>query len=297
MPRPPKILMANYTYNLPESRIAQFPVDIRDHSKLLIYKNGEVENDAFYSLPNHLPENAMLVFNDSKVINARLQMSKETGAKIEFFCLGPNKMELTKALAQKGKALWRCMIGNASKLKDHVAKLDLDEIHLSAQVVEKLEGEFIVEFSWTPSEFSFAEILEKAGKLPLPPYMHREAKDEDNISYQTVYSKTLGAVAAPTAGLHFTAQTFIDLAERNIKMQFLTLQVGAGTFLPVKSEDAQGHAMHEEEFIVPLSVIQEISQHNGPLIPVGTTAIRTIESLFVANERIIQGKKHNYRYP
>jgi S-adenosylmethionine:tRNA ribosyltransferase-isomerase len=284
----PKDLSINdYDYFLPEEKIASFPSKERDQSKLLIYKNGIIAEDIYLNLANHLPGKSFLVFNNTKVIKARILFTKPTGAVIEIFCLEPYETINDYAIVlQKKKSIrWKCMIGGAGKWKQKYLEkrfiINNDEVTLKAQLVEKLSDAYVVELSWNPGEYSFAEVIENAGKTPLPPYIKREAEESDAKRYQTIYSIAEGSVAAPTAGLHFTEKMFFSLKEKNIDKGFVTLHVGAGTFKPVKSETMEGHEMHAEWIDVSTKFVDQLIKNisNG-IFCVGTTSVRTIESLY-----------------
>jgi S-adenosylmethionine:tRNA ribosyltransferase-isomerase len=284
----PKDLSINdYDYFLPEEKIASFPSKERDQSKLLIYKNGIIAEDIYLNLANHLPGKSFLVFNNTKVIKARILFTKPTGAVIEIFCLEPYETINDYAIVlQKKKSIrWKCMIGGAGKWKQKYLEkrfiINNDEVTLKAQLVEKLSNAYVVELCWNPGEYSFAEVIEHAGKTPLPPYIKREAEESDVERYQTIYSIAEGSVAAPTAGLHFTEKMFFSLKEKNIDKGFVTLHVGAGTFKPVKSETMEGHEMHAEWIDVSTKFVDQLIKNisNG-IFCVGTTSVRTIESLY-----------------
>ena len=285
--RPKDLSITDYDYFLPEEKIASFPLEERDQSKLLIYKDGQIEEEIYLNVANYLPEKSFLVFNDTKVINARILFIKDTGAVIEIFCLEPYETLHDYAIVfQKKKTVrWKCMIGGAGKWKQKFLEkkftIHIDEVTLKAELVEKLSDAYVVELSWNPGEYSFAEIIEHAGKTPLPPYIKREAGEEDAERYQTIYSKYEGSVAAPTAGLHFTEKIFSSLKEKNINAGFVTLHVGAGTFKPVKSKRMEGHEMHAEWIDISTDFIEKLIQNisNG-IFCVGTTSVRTIESLY-----------------
>ena len=284
---PKDISINDYDYFLPEEKIAFFPLEERDQSKLLIYKNGEITEDIYLNLANYLPAKSFLVFNDTKVIKARILFTKDTGAVIEIFCLEPYEAinDYAVVLQKKNSVRWKCMIGGAGKWKQKYLEkkfaIGNDEVILKAELVEKLSDAYVAEFSWNPGEYSFAEIIEHAGKTPLPPYIKREAGESDAERYQTIYSKYEGSVAAPTAGLHFTERIFSSLKEKNIDTGFVTLHVGAGTFKPVKSETMQGHEMHAEWIDVSTGFIEQLIKNisNG-IFCVGTTSVRTVESLY-----------------
>ena len=243
----PKFLsIEDYNYTLPEEKIAAYPLQKRDESKLLVFKNGEISEDRYKNIADHLPEKSLLVFNDTKVIKARLLFQKPSGAVIEIFCLEPVEHVNDYALVfqQKGKTRWKCMIGGASKWKQRVLEKKLvingNEIKLAATLAERLPDAYVVELTWNPGDYSFAEIIEHAGAMPLPPYIKREADEFDSTRYQTIYSKYEGSVAAPTAGLHFTTDIFESLQKKKICTAFTTLHVGAGTFKPVKTQKNGG---------------------------------------------------------
>jgi S-adenosylmethionine:tRNA ribosyltransferase-isomerase len=281
----PKYLsIKDYTYSLPEERIARYPLEERDASKLLICRKGKITEDIFCHIDQHIPEKSLLVFNDTKVISARLLFQKTTGGSIEIFCLAPGEQypDITTALAQTEKVYWQCLIGGASKWKHgQVLEKKIGSVTLYAKYIEKRTDDFIVELSWSPAQLSFAEILHRAGAVPLPPYLKREAEPSDAETYQTVYAHTEGSVAAPTAGLHFTPAVFEKLHKRNIQTDFVTLHVGAGTFKPVKSETLEHHEMHAEFIDVSASAIEHILNNlANPVIAVGTTSLRTLESLY-----------------
>ena len=285
---PKNLSIRDFTYELPEQYIAKFPLARRDASKLLIYYNGRITEDVYRNLVAYLPENSLLIFNNTRVIEARILFKKITGGSIEIFCLEPHDIypDITSAMLQKGKVWWRCLIGGASKWKAGQVlekKLTIDgrQVVLLAKYMEKKEDNFLIEFSWQPDVFSFAEVLHLAGIIPLPPYLKREVIDADNERYQTIYASEHGSVAAPTAGLHFTEQVFSSLAAAHLDHDFITLHVGAGTFQPVKSEKLEEHLMHEEFIEVPRTTIEKLIRHlPGDIIAVGTTSMRTLESLF-----------------
>lgn len=287
MKDPRKLSIQDYTYSLPEGSIAKYPLEERDASKLLIYKEGRITEDIYRNIAGHLPENSLLIFNNTKVVEARLLFQKSTGGVIEIFCLEPHEQyhDITSAMLQKGKVLWQCLVGGASKWKpgqvlEKKIRSEDGEIILQAKYIEKRPGSFIIELDWG-NELSFAEVLHLAGAIPLPPYIKRSVEDSDKERYQTVYAKTDGSVAAPTAGLHFTKNVFEKLKTRNIHTDFVTLHVGAGTFKPVKSETMQDHDMHAEWIDVSKTVVENILNNiDNNIIAVGTTSLRTIESLY-----------------
>ena len=287
--RDPRTLsIKDFTYSLPEERIAKYPFAVRDVSKLLVYKEGIIAEDIYRNIANHIPSNALLVFNDTKVVEARLLFQKSTGGVIEIFCLEPHEQytDITTAMLQHEKVLWHCLIGGASKWKhgkilEKKINYKSKELVLNARYIEKEIDSFIVELSWNDLSLSFAEVLHLFGAIPLPPYIKREAEISDAERYQTVYAHYEGSVAAPTAGLHFTETVFKKLREKNIQRDFVTLHVGAGTFKPVKTEVMQDNEMHAEYFTVSRSLIRNLIDHlDKNIVAVGTTSLRTLESLY-----------------
>ena len=280
---PKNLLISDFTYQLPEERIARYPLAERDLSKLLIYKNGEIKEDIYRRLDEHIPQNALLVFNNTRVIPARLFFKNATGAKIEIFCLDPagNNIDMATAMLQTGSAQWNCLIGKANKWKETQLHLAGADFNLTAGIIEKRADCFVIEFSWQPEMLSFAEVLDKTGMMPIPPYLRRDPEQLDAQRYQTVYAVQKGSVAAPTAGLHFTEDVMARLKTKGAEFAYVTLHVGAGTFKPVKAERMEGHEMHAELIDVDVATIQKIicSLHQN-VIAVGTTSLRTIESLF-----------------
>jgi S-adenosylmethionine:tRNA ribosyltransferase-isomerase len=284
---PKEISILDYTYDLPEERIADFPIAERQDAKLLIYQKGVLQEDQYKNIANYLPENSLLVFNDTRVIQARLLFKKASGASIEIFCLEPYDTinEYNVLMAKKESIQWKCLIGGANKWKEgNIIKevfVQGEKVALEAQLIEKITDAYIVKFSWNPAQLSFAEIIEQAGDTPLPPYIKRKPIDSDKERYQTIYAKQDGSVAAPTAGLHFTPSIFSSLAAKNIPTAFVTLHVGAGTFKPVKADLLKDHPMHAEWIDVSAeTILQLIENFNNGIIAVGTTALRTLESLF-----------------
>ena len=282
---PRHIHISEYSYPLLDERIAKFPLPTRDQSKLLIYRRGEVSEDVFTSLPEYLPQGSLMIFNNTKVIQARLHFRKETGALIEVFCLEPiQPNDYVLNFQQTVHAAWLCMIGNLKKWKDGQLKREMTvkgfPITLTATRGECKGTSHWVDFAWDNPEVTFADILEVFGELPIPPYLNRDTEESDKETYQTVYSKIKGSVAAPTAGLHFTPRVLDALQEKGINLEELTLHVGAGTFKPVKSEEIEGHEMHTEFISVRRSSIERIKSNLGNIIAVGTTSVRTLESLY-----------------
>lgn len=279
---PRQLRIADYTYELPEQRIAQQPLDKRDDARMLVYDKGEIIDEQFRNLPELLPTNSLLLFNNTRVVRARLLFPKSSGATIELFCLEPlaPTAELQQAMAQTGEANWLCLIGNKRRWKDGILLLSAGGIQLSAELIEKREDAYEIRFTWSPCAFTFAELLEKLGHIPLPPYMKRPDTAADAERYQTVFARFDGSVAAPTASLHFSREILSQLAEKGIQNQELTLHVGAGTFKPVKAEAMVNHDMHREEMVIDEALIDRLLNHSGPIIPVGTTALRCLESLY-----------------
>ena len=285
---PENISIKGYTYKLPEEKIARYPLPERDASKLLLYKNGVIKEDVFSNITEHLSENALLIFNNTKVIPARLLFQKSSGGIIEIFCLEPHEQYagITTAMLQKGKVRWQCLVGGASKWKqgqvlEKKITIPGKEIILHASYIEKRTGNFLIELSWLPADLNFAEVLQSTGAIPLPPYIKRPVEASDAERYQTIYAGHNGSVAAPTAGLHFTSDIFDRLKSKNIQLDFVTLHVGAGTFKPVKTATMQKHEMHAEFIDVIKSTVENIlSNLSHPIIAVGTTSLRTIESLY-----------------
>ena len=280
---PQSIAIADFDYPLPDDRIAKFPLERRDQSKLLVYRGGNIEESRFDHVPELLPPDTLLIFNNTKVIHARLFFRKPTGSTIEVFCLEPFQMPVALSFEQRGHCTWNCFIGNNKKWKEGSLTRQLDihgqSVTLTATRRKAVGNAWIVDFDWDGG-LSFAELIDQAGVIPLPPYLHREAVSSDNERYQTVYALHQGSVAAPTAGLHFSPEVFEALRQKGIATDFITLHVGAGTFKPVKTESIEDHEMHSEYIFVPLQTIDALMRHNGECTCVGTTSVRTIESLY-----------------
>lgn len=293
---PKDISIFDYTYNLPEERIAKYPLAERDSSKLLVFKNKEIETSIYKNLPSFLPENTTLVFNNTKVVEARLLFEKSTGSVIEVFCLEPDERytDITTAMLQKEKVFWKCLVGGAKKWKEEFVLKQIiyqeNSIALQAKIAEKRNDYFLIELSWNNADLSFAEILHAAGVIPLPPYLHRTAEEEDKETYQTIYAKNDGSVAAPTAGLHFTENLLTDLSKKNIHPLYVTLHVGAGTFKPVKAATMQDHEMHAEFIDVTKEAIEQLI-NSKTIVATGTTSLRTIESLYWMGVKLIANLK------
>ena len=298
-----EIHISDYTYDLPDERIAKFPMAERDHSKLLLYRKGEVGEDVFYNLPQYLPEGALMVMNNTRVIQARLHFRKETGALIEIFLLEPAMpRDYEQMFQQTSRCQWLCLVGNQKKWiarhtstpgskKDVALTREISIKGTKITVTATHKGEVgtsqLIELEWT-GNVSFAEVIDVMGELPIPPYLNRETQESDKTTYQTVYSKIKGSVAAPTAGLHFTERVLSDIDARGIEREEVTLHVGAGTFRPVKSETIGDHPMHTEYIAVHRHTIERLLAHNGEAIAVGTTSVRTLESLYYMGLKVLQ---------
>jgi len=282
----------DFRYDLPDDRIAKFPLNQRDSSKLLIYRDKAITESIFKNMVRFLPEDSFLVMNDTKVVQARLIFKKETGALIEIFCLEPVSptSEIQMAFQQKGSATWKCLVGNARRWKEGSilsTSQNIDKkFSIRAEKIEKSGEAYLIKLCWEPEELSFSEVLEMAGKVPLPPYLNREAVEADKNTYQTVYARFDGSVAAPTAGLHFTEQVFDALKMKRISHDSLTLHVGAGTFKPVGKAGIAGHEMHNEQFILKRSTLHNLHKNCDKIIAVGTTSVRTLESLYWLGVRL-----------
>ncbi len=283
---PSELHISDYTYHLPEERIARFPLQERDQSKLLVYSGGRLTEDVYRNISAHLPEGSLLVFNNTRVIPARVFFYNANGGKVEIFCLEPEGRvsDMASAMSRAGSTRWKCLVGRASKWKEKVLTLQHQHLALTAELVERQDDNFIVAFKWQPEQLTFAEVLELAGAMPIPPYLKRESELSDRQRYQTIYAKYDGSVAAPTAGLHFTPAVMQSLATRHIATAEVTLHVGAGTFKPVKSETLGGHQMHAELTDVSGATIKQLIQQlqagEAPVVAVGTTSLRTLESLY-----------------
>ena len=291
---PRDLSIADWTYALPEDRIAQRPLEERDASKLLIYAEGSMQDGSFRDLPDHLPDNALLVLNDTRVVNARILFERITGARIEVLCLDPaDGAPLERAFDQRAACEWHCFIGNAKRWKaGEDLVLRSGPAHSAVQLIARRTGPERVAFRWEPAELSFAEVLERVGHVPLPPYMKRPDDTEDKERYNTVFARNEGSVAAPTASLHFTPYMIERAKANGAAIMEVTLHVGAGTFLPVKSERMEGHAMHAELVRIPLAALEMLAERlgKGPIVPVGTTALRTLESVYWHGAMLLQGR-------
>ena len=277
------IKISEYDYPLAEERIAKYPLAERDHSKLLVYRDGEVSEDRFFNVGDYIAPESLLVYNNTRVIPARMVFHKETGARIEVFCLEPlAPRDYQLALSATDGCTWKCMIGNLKKWKSGV----LSNGVLHAERLSTSGNTHEVRFTWDDRNLSFAQLLDQQGELPIPPYLNRPTEESDKTTYQTVYSRIKGSVAAPTAGLHFTDAVLDGLRARGIKTTELTLHVGAGTFQPVKTEDAEKHTMHTEIISVPKQAIEDVLNNLGKIVAVGTTSMRTLESLYFIGEHV-----------
>lgn len=294
------LYIADFNYPLPDERIAKYPLPERDHSKLLIYRDGAVSEDHFYNVGEYINPSALLIYNNTRVIQARLEFYKTTGARIEVFCLEPlTPHDYQLSLSSTTGCTWKCMVGNAKKWHDEPVTLTINHspsaITLRAYKEAQMGNTFAVRFEWDGDDISFAEILDAAGELPIPPYLNRKTEASDLKTYQTVYSRIKGSVAAPTAGLHFTESVLADLHRRGIETDELTLHVGAGTFLPVKTADANEHTMHTEIIAVPRETIAHILAKLGSIVAVGTTSMRTLESLYFIGCQLRNAEMSEYR--
>ncbi|MBK7884912.1 MAG: S-adenosylmethionine:tRNA ribosyltransferase-isomerase [Chitinophagaceae bacterium] len=291
MTHPKNISIQDFSYHLPDDKIAVHPLPERDASKILIYKAGNIITDIYKNIADYLPEKSLLVFNNTKVINARIKFIKPTGGVIEIFCLEPLE-EYTIAMAKKAKVCWKCMIGGAGKWKEGVLekqlKINNEKLSIQARLIKKLPDAYVVEFLWDPAGYTFAEVIEVAGNIPLPPYIKRHADTGDTQRYQTTYAMHPGSVAAPTAGLHFTNTIFNQLENKKIKKDFITLHVGAGTFKPVKADKMEQHEMNAEWIDVSYTNIENIiSSLDNTVVAVGTTSLRTLETLYWLGVKVL----------
>src|ERR1043165_4065909 len=281
---PRSLRIDDYTYDLPDDRIARYPLQQRDASKLLVYEQGQIETDIFRYIATRLPEGATLVLNTAKVVRARMHFRKPTGGAIEIFCLEPHPQhaDISTALATQGEVLWQCLVGGAAKWKEGTTlTLESGPLKLEAQLHMRNSTDFTIHFQWTPEHLTWAEVMEMAGQVPLPPYLNREAEAQDVETYQTLFAKHEGSVAAPTASLHFTPGVLDSIESLGVRIAQVTLHVGAGTFKPVKSKEIGGHQMHGEWIEVSAETIAALIAGQGhPIIAAGTTALRTLESLY-----------------
>ncbi len=300
MTHPKNIAITDYTYQLPDDRIAKHPLALRDSSKLLVYNNGQLAESTYQHLADFVPENSLLVFNNTKVVEARLLFTKSSGAAIELFCLEPWEAsgDITQAMLQKQQVQWKCLVGGAKKWKSGTLSKTITyaggSFELCANKTATLTDCFLIDFWWSDATLCFAEVLHAAGILPLPPYLQRTATADDAERYQTIYARNDGSVAAPTAGLHFTDAVFEQLRAKQIGSCYVTLHVGAGTFKPVKSATMETHEMHSEYIQVSVDAIKQLAaQLPNPIVAVGTTSLRTIETLYWMGVKILQLQKNN----
>ncbi len=289
---PKNIRIEDFTYDLPNDRIAKYPLEKRDLSQLLVYNQGNISKDQFVNIDKYIDSKTTCVFNNTKVIQARLKFKKETGAQIEIFCLEPiEPSDYVLAFQQTEKIIWKCIVGNLKKWKDQDLKKTITvnntKIELKASKISSVGNAQIIEFTWSNNNFTFSEILENTGLTPIPPYLHRESEDLDKDRYQTVYSKLKGSVAAPTAGLHFTEQVLNKFTNKQISLEEVTLHVGAGTFKPVTSETIDDHEMHTEHFVVKKEAVENFLK-SEKIVAVGTTSVRTLESLYWLGVKLLQ---------
>lgn len=292
---PRSIQISDYDYSLPDEKIAKYPLAQRDSSKLLVYRDNGITDSKFSSLPDFLPENSMLVFNNTKVIQARMFFQKETGAKIEVFCLDPYlPHDYVQNFQQNERCSWLCLIGNLKKWKEgkltKLVTIKGKELVIQASRLDTKGESHVVQFEWDNPDITFSDILEQVGELPIPPYLNRKTEDKDKETYQTLYSKIKGSVAAPTAGLHFTDAVLNSLKNKGVSLNEVTLHVGAGTFKPVKSLEIGEHEMHTEFISVKRETIENLLNHKGKIVAVGTTSVRTLESLYYLGSLFCQNK-------
>ena len=287
-----EIAIAEYDYPLPDERIAKYPLAERDTSKLLLYRGGEIDEDTFAALPKYIPQGSLMVFNNTKVIQARLRFRKETGATIEVFCLEPERpCDYQQIFLETEECVWQCLVGNSNRWKSGVLSQAIEVagkmVTLSVERIGDAAAVNHIRFFWDGG-CSFAELLEAAGELPIPPYLNRRTEESDTRTYQTVYSKVKGSVAAPTAGLHFTENVLESIRNKGVVTDTVCLHVGAGTFLPVKSSLVAEHTMHREPFVVTLELLERLIERKGKVVAVGTTSVRTLESLYYAGVSCIE---------
>ncbi|MDD2636512.1 MAG: S-adenosylmethionine:tRNA ribosyltransferase-isomerase [Bacteroidales bacterium] len=292
-----QININEYDYNLPYDRIAKYPLTKRDSSKLLIGKDSNYTQDKFLNISEYLPADSLIVFNNTRVINARMHFTKETGAQIEVFCLQPiSPIDYSLALATNTKCSWNCLVGNNKKWKSgnltKTIKINGQNTSISISKIQQLENSFEILFEWDNPEIHFSDILENSGDIPIPPYLNRKSEDKDKITYQTIYSQLQGSVAAPTAGLHFTDNVIEKIQKKNITTDYVTLHVGAGTFHPIKTDNAAEHEMHTEHFIITRNNIKNLIDHFGNITVVGTTSVRSLESLFIIACKVYDDPKN-----
>jgi len=279
-----RIDINDYTYQLPADRIARYPLTERDQSKLLVYSGGQISHTAFTNLPDIIPEKQLLVFNNTRVIQARLLFRKESGARIEIFCLEPyDPPDYHQAFSKQGSCTWKCLVGNAKKWKSGKLQMNIDGMHsvnIKAGHAGTTDGAYLIKFSWEPAGMTFSQLIELAGNTPIPPYLDRDAEGSDKLNYQTVYSKVEGSVAAPTSGLHFTEEVIDRIRSKGNSLLETTLHIGAGTFQPVIKRDISGHVMHKEHIYFTVNMLEQLTAGKDSILAVGTTSVRAIESLY-----------------
>lgn len=295
MMHPKDLRIEDFTYHLPDERIAQYPLAQRDASRLLVYQNNTIREDTYRNIAAHIPQGTLMVFNQTKVVHARLLFAKPTGGQVEIFCLEPHSTyhDIQTAMLQKGRVLWNCLVGNAKKWKEGQISLRCTEPELTvnATMQSRHDGYYTIQMEWNNKDMTFAEVLHHAGKVPLPPYMNRDADIKDEDRYQTIFANEEGSVAAPTAGLHFTHEVMDSLAQKGIDTAYVTLHVGAGTFKPVKSATMQEHDMHAEWIEVTRETITRLKDHTGKIVATGTTSLRTLESLYWIGCKLFNGSQ------
>ncbi len=287
-----RISITDFDYVLPEGRIAKHPLSKRDSSKLLIYNKNEIQVDKFYNIAHYLPPKSLLILNNTKVVRARLRFKKESGALIEVFLIEPiTPSEYEMSFSSKSSVVWKCIVGNLKRWKQNELQMAIPENGgiLTARQIKRLTEGVEVEFSWNNSSLTFAGIVELCGITPIPPYLNRESDDIDTYRYQTIYADPEGSVAAPTAGLHFTPKVFESLSQINIDTHFITLHVGAGTFKPVASATLENHEMHTEHFFVDIETVKKLYQNKEPVVCVGTTTLRAMESIYWLGVKVKEG--------
>lgn len=293
------ISIADYDYNLPDERIAKHPLQQRDSSKLLIYKDGNISEGAFCGIDSVIPADSMLILNNTKVVRARLRFKKASGATIEIFLLEPIiPSDYAQSFASSTEVTWKCLVGNLKRWKEGDLTLQIPNTQfvLTASKIANLTEGLEIRFSWNSSDISFAQVIEICGEVPIPPYLNRNTEEDDNMRYQTVYAKPEGSVAAPTAGLHFTDSVFTKLAQKNVYPHYLTLHVGAGTFKPMKAEHIVDHEMHAEHFFVERALLEDYLNSKGKKVVVGTTTLRSLESLYWIGVKIFRNETSNLFY-
>ncbi len=292
---PRELKIEDFTYPLPDEQVAKYPLEVRDASRLLVYQHGEITEDTYAHIAAHIPAGSLMVFNQTRVVHARLQFTKSTGGRIEVFCLEPagKYKDIQTAMLQKGSVEWQCLVGGAGKWKDgqvlHIVSAQ-PHFTLTASIITRGSGTCTLYLQWDDATLTFAEVLHYCGKVPLPPYLNREAETGDDARYQTIFARDDGSVAAPTAGLHFTEGVLQRMEDKGIDTTRVTLHVGAGTFMPVKSETMSDHPMHAEWIEVDKPTLHQLVAHaSGNIVPVGTTSLRTIESLYWIGCKLLHG--------